>query len=177
MAEILNILQWVIPSGGIGAAIAWLVHRKVLNARDAKTIHDTYKKMYEDVSEHLTKINEKYEKLQDEINRLRETNDELERQVKALKRAMQTIRRCKYYDQCPVRDELRDGKKIDSASGDDGQHPPAANVDAGADKPDRASETGHGAAGSDGFATADTPAERGAEQRGEGDKGDDKKDV
>ena len=26
---ILNILQWAIPSGGIGAAIAWIANRKV----------------------------------------------------------------------------------------------------------------------------------------------------
>lgn len=176
MAEILQILQWAIPSGGIGAAIAWLVHRKVLTARDAKTIHDTYKKMYEDVSEHLTKINEKYEKLQDEINRLRETNDELERQVKALKRAMQTIRRCRYYDQCPVRDELRDGKKVDADGGDDGQHTGAADTDRGADERGRASPHGGGDAGSNPGTAAGPADRRGAEQCGEEHPGIDQKD-
>ena len=36
---IMNILQWAIPSGGIGAAIAWIANRKVKEAEQAKRIH------------------------------------------------------------------------------------------------------------------------------------------
>ena len=50
---ILNILQWAIPSGGIGAAIAWIANRKVKEAEQAKRIHDTFKEMYGDVSKEL----------------------------------------------------------------------------------------------------------------------------
>ena len=50
---IMNILQWAIPSGGIGAAIAWIANRKVKEAEQAKRIHDTFKEMYGDVSKEL----------------------------------------------------------------------------------------------------------------------------
>lgn len=56
---IMNILQWAIPSGGIGAAIAWIANRKVKAAEQAKQVHDTYKSMYEDVSRELLNLQRK----------------------------------------------------------------------------------------------------------------------
>ena len=62
MADIiLQILQWAIPSGGIGAAIVWLANRSANSARNAKVVHDTYKGMYEDISKVLLETQEKYE--------------------------------------------------------------------------------------------------------------------
>ena len=58
---IMQILQWAIPSGGIGAAIAWVANRKVKEAETAKSVHDTYKVMYEDVSTLLVETQKKYE--------------------------------------------------------------------------------------------------------------------
>ena len=63
MAEtILQILQWAIPSGGIGAAIAWIANRKAASAKTAKAVHDTYKTMYEDISQLLVENQKKNEK-------------------------------------------------------------------------------------------------------------------
>ena len=55
MDTIMQILQWAIPSGGIGAAIAWVANRKANNAKQAKSVHDTYKAMYEDAGEERTR--------------------------------------------------------------------------------------------------------------------------
>ena len=49
-------------SGGIGAAIAWLVNRKAASAKAAKAVHDTYKTMYEDISALLVENQKKNEK-------------------------------------------------------------------------------------------------------------------
>jgi hypothetical protein len=46
---ITNILQWLIPSGALGAVIAWAVSARVRRTRTDKEVYDTYKAMYEDV--------------------------------------------------------------------------------------------------------------------------------
>ena len=61
MDTIMQILQWAIPSGGIGAAIAWVANRKANNAKQAKSVHDTYKAMYEDISALLVETQRKYD--------------------------------------------------------------------------------------------------------------------
>ena len=44
MAEtIFQILQWAIPSGGIGAAIAWIANRRLRTVEEKKKVEDTYK--------------------------------------------------------------------------------------------------------------------------------------
>ena len=74
---ILNILQWAIPSGGIGAAIAWIANRKVKEAEQAKRIHDTFKEMYGDVSkELLAKQKELNDAAEDNAKAIEELNKE-----------------------------------------------------------------------------------------------------
>ena len=63
---IMNILQWAIPSGGIGAAIAWIANRKVKEAEQAKRIHDTFKEMYGDVSKELLAKQKEHEHQRDD---------------------------------------------------------------------------------------------------------------
>ena len=46
---IIRILQWVLSSGCIGAAIIWITSKKTRAAKTAKIVHDTYKQSYEDV--------------------------------------------------------------------------------------------------------------------------------
>ncbi len=108
-ADILSILQWAIPSGGIGAAIAWVVHRSAANAKDAKVVHDTYKQMYEDISAELEKMRNRAESLESKINKLTNENDELRRAVNRLRNTLVEIKRCPHYATCPVRNELQDG--------------------------------------------------------------------
>lgn len=95
---LINILQWLIPSGGLGAVIVWLTNKTLRNVRTAKEVHDTYKALYDDLRQTLIQ-------LQDE-------NKKLYKVVSRLERAVSKAPRCRYYDTCPIRDELRDNPEI-----------------------------------------------------------------
>lgn len=111
MTDILNILQWAIPSGGIGAAIAWIANRKVKEAEQAKRIHDTFKEMYGDVSkELLAKQKELNDAAEDNAKAIEELNKENARTRYALNRltrAIEAIQLCPHRASCPVSSELQ----------------------------------------------------------------------
>ena len=108
MADIiLQFLTWAIPSGGIGAAIAWFINRKAHNAEAAKTVHDTYKKMYEDVSSLLMDTRKKYEETYEKIEELSQENARTRSALNRLSRAVEAIQLCPYRSECPVRGELQ----------------------------------------------------------------------
>ena len=108
MADIiLQFLTWAIPSGGIGAAIVWFVNRKAHKAEIAKTVHDTYKKMYEDVSQLLIETREKYEETYEKIEELSQENARTRTALNRLSRAVEAIQLCPYRSECPVRGELQ----------------------------------------------------------------------
>lgn len=90
---ILNILQWLIPSGGLGVAIGWLTSRTLRQARTSKEVHDAYRTMYEDVRATLIQ--------------LQDDNRELHLAVARLNKAVYATARCAYRVTCPVRHELR----------------------------------------------------------------------
>lgn len=122
METILGILQWAIPTGGIGVAIGWLVNRKVNNAKAKKEIHDTFKQMYEDVSATLLKLQKENEKLNENVQELRDENSRIRRALNRLSKAIEAIPLCDYHIQCPVLSELRidkggDGNGIGGAVG------------------------------------------------------------
>lgn len=106
MDTILAILQWAIPSGGIGAAIAWLVNKKVTHAKQAKEVHDTYKAMYEDISHLLEETQEKYEKSTKLTEQLVSENNLTRRALNRLSRAIEAIQLCPHAGSCPVSGEL-----------------------------------------------------------------------
>ena len=108
MADIiLQFLTWAIPSGSIGAAIVWLFNRKAHKAEIAKTVHDTYKKMYEDVSKLLIETREKYEETYEKIEELSQENARTRTALNRLSRAVEAIQLCPYRSECPVRGELQ----------------------------------------------------------------------
>ena len=106
-----NILQWAIPSGGIGAAITWIANRKVKEAEQAKRIHDTFKEMYGDVSkELLAKQKELNDAAEDNAKAIEELNKENARTRYALNRltrAIEAIQLCPHRASCPVSGELQ----------------------------------------------------------------------
>lgn len=119
---IMNILQWAIPSGGIGAAIAWIANRKVKSAESAKQIHDTYKAMYQDISKELLSVQEKSDEnarkneeriiqMQKEntalVERLNKENIRIQRTLNRLSRAIEAIQLCPHRATCPVSGELQ----------------------------------------------------------------------
>ena len=108
MADIiLQFLTWAIPSGGIGAAIAWFFNRRAHKAEAAKTVHDTYKKMYEDVSSLLMDTRKKYEETYEKIEELSQENARTRSALNRLSRAVEAIQLCPYRSECPVRGELQ----------------------------------------------------------------------
>lgn len=122
MEAILQILQWIIPSGGLGVVGGWFLNRRVSQARSKKDIHDTFKQMYEDVSVLLLAMQKKNEELNEQINELKEENARTRRTTNRLTRAIEAIPLCDYHSQCPVLSELRldeDGSPRGSEKADD----------------------------------------------------------
>ncbi|MDR0505452.1 MAG: hypothetical protein LBH32_01355 [Dysgonamonadaceae bacterium] len=89
---LMNILQWLIPGGGLGVVITWIVSQRVRKTKEQKEVTDVYKEMYESKSQTVRELNE-------EINNLY-------RELGNTRRAVAKIYACPHYDDCPVRDEL-----------------------------------------------------------------------
>ena len=92
---ILQYLQWAVPSG-LGAALMWLLSRRVRRARDAKEVHDAYREMYQDMSISLQE--------------LRRENEKLYKAITKLERAVSRATACDYWSDCPIRSELPEPK-------------------------------------------------------------------
>lgn len=106
MDTLMQILQWAIPSGGIGAAIAWAANRKANNAKQAKSVHDTYKVMYEDISTLLVETQKKYDESTKLTEKLVSENNLTRRALNRLSRAIEAIQLCPHAGTCPVSSEL-----------------------------------------------------------------------
>lgn len=112
---IMNILQWAIPSGGIGAAIAWIANRKVKEVEQTKQIHDTFKEMYGDVSKELLakqkELNDAAEENARAIEELNRENAKTRYALNRLSRAIEAIQLCPHRASCPVSGELQNGEE------------------------------------------------------------------
>lgn len=106
MVDVMQILTWAIPSGGIGAAIAWIANRKVKLAEGAKQVHDTYKEMYGDVSQELLTLQQKSDANTRAMEKLRDENALTRRALNRLSRAIEAIQLCPHRATCPVSGEL-----------------------------------------------------------------------
>ena len=111
---IFQILQWAIPSGGIGAAIAWIAEKKTRDAKTAKEVHDTYKAMYEDISALLVETQKKYEETKEQIETLGTENSRTRRALNRLSRAIEAIQICPHRANCPVSGELSLDEETDT---------------------------------------------------------------
>jgi hypothetical protein len=101
MADTLtSILQWLIPSGGLGAIVAWLFSKTLRQIRTAKEVHDTYKQLYENIQGTLID-------LQDE-------NKKLYKAVSKLERVISRASACRYYSDCPIKHELLREQTVDT---------------------------------------------------------------
>lgn len=115
MAEtLLQYLVWAIPSGGIGAAIAWIANRKHRETSEAKAVHDTYKDMYHDISDELRKLREENAEINKKFDQVSAESRSLKRSLDRLCRAIEAIQLCPYRAKCPVRAELQDSEHVSS---------------------------------------------------------------
>lgn len=93
MEQYLSLLQWLLPSGGIGMLLAWLTSRSIRRSRAEQAQHDAYRTMYGELRETLIQLNN--------------DNQHLYVEVAHLKRALLRVQTCTYSRSCPVRRELR----------------------------------------------------------------------
>lgn len=115
MAEtIFQILQWVIPSGGIGAAIAWIANRRIRTVEEKKKVEDTYKQMYDMVSAELVGLHKQNQINYGKIEELRTENDRTRRALNRLSRAIEAIQLCPHRVSCPVSSELSLDEEADT---------------------------------------------------------------
>ena len=107
MAEtIFQILQWAIPSGGIGVAIAWIANRRLRTVEEKKKVEDTYKQMYDMVSAELVGLHKQNRINYEKMEELRGENDKTRRALNRLSRAIEAIQLCPHRVNCPVSSEL-----------------------------------------------------------------------
>lgn len=126
----MNLLQWALPAGSVGAVLSWIASRSLRQVRQQKETHDTFKAMYEDVSALLLKTQKKYEETNTIIDDLRAENRRTQRALNRLSRAIEAIQLCPYRAECPVRSELQDGEPGDGAVQPGGRRQPDPRPDA-----------------------------------------------
>jgi hypothetical protein len=91
---IIEILQWLIPTGTLGGLLAWFTNKVIRNTRTVKEVHDTYKEMYENT--------------QGTLLELQNDNKRLYRAVSKLERTISKATTCVHYNVCPLRSELQE---------------------------------------------------------------------
>lgn len=91
--SILQLLQWLVPTGGVGMLLGWITSTRLRQARTAKEVHDTYKEMYEGL----------YNQVIDIAN----DNSEMRQMLARLERAITKGTTCRIWSQCPIRHELQ----------------------------------------------------------------------
>ena len=97
---IMQILQWLVPSGIAGSLWAWLRHRENNKVLAAKERNDAYKEMYDNLSGTLID--------------LQNENIKLYKAVRELNRTIQRASTCRHYADCPIRSELQKSGTIDT---------------------------------------------------------------
>lgn len=91
---VIEVLQWLIPTGTMGGMVAWFTNKVIRNTRTVKEVHDTYKEMYGNTRETLLE--------------LQNDNKRLYRAVSRLERTISKAAACVHYSVCPLRSELQE---------------------------------------------------------------------
>lgn len=94
MDTLTSLLQWLIPAGSLGSLLVWLTSRTLRQTRTAKEVHETYKTLYDNISQTLIE--------------LQGDNQRLYKAVSRLERAIHRSSTCRYVSHCPVRLELQE---------------------------------------------------------------------
>ncbi|MDY6122088.1 MAG: hypothetical protein SPI72_03305 [Porphyromonas sp.] len=102
MERLLDLLMALLPSGGLGIFLGWLVSAKLRKARTDEEISNIYKNLYDSIKETVTAQS-------DEITTLQETMLDLQHRHMRLMQIVNQARICRYWsDHCPIRRQLQD---------------------------------------------------------------------
>lgn len=104
---VIQILQLIVPPGIVGSFWAWWKHRENKKVLAAKERNDTYKEMYDNLSDTLID--------------LQNENIKLYKAVRELNRTIQKASTCKHYGNCPIRRELQKSGPVDTDRSPDRQ--------------------------------------------------------
>lgn len=101
MDKILELLMFLLPTGGIGAALGWLVSAKVRKARSDEETTNIYRILYEGLHKTVTEQNEAITEQQNQLLKL-------QRSQLRLTQAVNQARICRYWgNHCPIRLQLQ----------------------------------------------------------------------
>jgi hypothetical protein len=106
MEWVVGILQWILPAG-IGGVTGLLIDRRILNARALKQKDSIYLEMYNG--------------LRESVDILQKENNELWKKQHQLELLVRKASKCKFFDFCPMHDELVLRQKDDKYDGAKGQ--------------------------------------------------------
>ena len=108
MEVFIRIIEWLIPAGGLAGGLAWLLNKTLRNLRKTKEIHDTYKTLYEHISQTILSLQDEITGLHKELSRFR--------------RAISKAANCHYFDDCPVQQQLSEQTVDTNPAVDKRQH-------------------------------------------------------
>ena len=128
METIMQILQWLVPSGIAGSLWAWLRHRENSKVIAAKERNDAYKEMYANLSKMRSSMKMKTNGQlivfsgpsgsgKDTILKsllAQNENIKLNKAVRELNRTIRKASTCRHYNDCPIRIELQKSGGIDA---------------------------------------------------------------
>lgn len=96
MERLLDLLMALLPSGGLGIFLGWLVSAKLRKARTDEEISNIYKNLYDSIKETVTAQS-------DEITTLQDTMLDLQHRHMRLMQILNQARVCRFYvDHCPI---------------------------------------------------------------------------
>lgn len=112
MERLIDLLMTLLPPGGLGLLLGWVVSARVRRARTDKETSDIYQGLYNGLSETVTRQNEQISKQQEQILSLQEKSLLLHRQYTHLLQVVNQARVCRYWgSSCPIRRQLQDAER------------------------------------------------------------------
>lgn len=70
--SIFTLLQWLLPTGGIGTLLGWLISYRMRRTREEKEEHESYRLMYHEAMADFNKLRNEKRQLEREIAELKE---------------------------------------------------------------------------------------------------------
>lgn len=108
MERLLEILMYLLPAGGLGSVLTWLVATRVRRARTDRETSNIYQELYDGLRQTVKDQNYEIKNQQEQILRLQQ-------QQMRLLQVVNQARICRYWgNSCPIHRQLRgeEGAKL-----------------------------------------------------------------